>query len=130
MRWTGWIDPEFQNRPSVCHHGISLTLSLRSQLGLGPMGATTPCKLIVRSTLSKRRHPRQPATTSDLLRVIPSTSLPRPLPQRKAVNMPSEQGHRRECALKNSRDLFALNSFPQRSTGAHPDGIHKPKKEF
>ncbi|KAJ5703769.1 hypothetical protein N7493_010907, partial [Penicillium malachiteum] len=45
--------------------------------------ATTPCNLIVRSTLSKRRHPRQPATTSDLLRVIPSTSLPRPLLREK-----------------------------------------------
>ncbi|KAJ5538547.1 hypothetical protein N7494_008026, partial [Penicillium frequentans] len=56
--------------------------------------ATTPCKLIVRSTLSKRRHPRQPATTSDLLRVISSTSPPRPLLREKAVNMPSEQGHR------------------------------------
>jgi len=52
------------------------------------------CKLIVRSTPSKRRQPRQPGTTISCGSFLRLLSLP--APQRKAVIMPSEQGHRRE----------------------------------
>ncbi|KAJ5668412.1 uncharacterized protein N7477_006982, partial [Penicillium maclennaniae] len=60
----------------------------------GESPPNTPRKLIVRSTLSKRRQLRQPGTTISAGHSFDFLSLP--APQRNAVTMPSEQGHRRE----------------------------------
>lgn len=66
------------NTPKVRSHDLAYPVA-KHPIGLGRKVANTPPNLIVRSTISKRRQPRQPGTTSDLLRVIPSTCFPCPL---------------------------------------------------